>query len=457
MASKNGGSDEIEEDFSFLNIAKTNPAVVKDRVLQERLAQLQGRAEPPSTFSRTSEEYVRESLAKWGTSEERRKREDARAEIRRLSQEFAQKREVIEKSAKRGRTEITSPPERPPTPGEARLGDWMRKIEENIKEQASEIKNLKATVDQLREALQANFDEVTEIVQISETKTGASVLELRETFDGQLQAAAETIGKQIDDKVVEVTEIVQHSETKIGASVLELRETFDGQIQAAAESIGKQVDAKVEVARADSVRSLVNQAKKIEEIRASFDKQIREAVKQVVEKESVVIEKTKFKKSAANGIFFTGLDVIAKREKMQGDITSVVHNILHKVGSAPYYTDVIAVHPKTSPRSSAKNAIIYFQSVYHKNHAAAQIRMMLFREKYVKIGIRDLFNPADVPRSKDLTAKGFELKRRDVISKFRISNLEEIPVMLIAKRGAAYEKVTDVQVEEMLRRSTFSS
>jgi len=387
MASKNSDSGDTEEDFSFLNIVKTNPSVVKDKTLQDRL-----------------EEMQRLQARIRGTSEERRKTEERRETLRRISRESA------ERSAKRGRTEITSPPERPPTPGEARLGDWMRKIEENIKEQASEIKTLKATVDQLREALQANFDEVTEIVQISETKTGASVQELRETFDGQIQAAAE--------------------------------------------SIGKQVDAKVEVARADSVRSLVNQAKKIEEIRASFDKQIREAVKQVVEKESVVIEKTKFKKSAANGIFFTGLDVIAKREKMQGDITSVVHNILHKVGSAPYYTDVIAVHPKTSPRSSAKNAIIYFQSVYHKNHAAAQIRLMLFREKYVKIGIRDLFNPADVPRSKDLTAKGFELKKRDVISKFRVSNLEDTPVMLVAKRGGAYEKVTDVQVEEMLRRTS---
>jgi len=387
MASKNSDSGDTEEDFSFLNIVKTNPSVVKDKTLQDRL-----------------EEMQRLQARIRGTSEERRKAEERRETIRRLSRESA------ERSAKRGRTEITSPPERPPTPGEARLGDWMRKIEEYIKEQASEIKTLKATVDQLREALQANFDEVTEIVQISETKTGASVQELRETFDGQIQAAAE--------------------------------------------SIGKQVDAKVEVARADSVRSLVNQAKKIEEIRASFDKQIREAVKQVVEKESVVIEKTKFKKSAANGIFFTGLDVIAKREKMQGDITSVVHNILHKVGSAPYYTDVIAVHPKTTPRSSAKNAIIYFQSVYHKNHAAAQIRLMLFREKYVKIGIRDLFNPADVPRSKDLTAKGFELKKRDVISKFRVSNLEDTPVMLVAKRGGAYEKVTDVQVEEMLRRTS---
>jgi len=54
------------------------------------------------------------------------------------------------------------------------------------------------------------------------------------------------------------------------------------------------------------------------------------------------------------------------------------NNVLHKTGSAPYYTDIIAVHPRNLPRSSARSAIIYFQSVYHKNHAAAQIRMMLF-------------------------------------------------------------------------------
>jgi len=220
-----------------------------------------------------------------------------------------------------------------------------------------------------------------------------------------------------------------------------------------AETTEKNINDKVEVVRADTVRSLVNQAKKIEEIRTGFDKQICEAVKQAVESQEAT--RPKFKKLAANGIFFTGLDVIRRREK-EGDVnvTSVVHNILHKVGSAPYYTDIIAIHPKSSPRSAANNAIIYFQSTYHKNHAAAQIRMMLHREKYVEIGIRDLFNPVDIPMSKALTAKSFEQKRRDVISKFRISNLEDTPTMFIAKRGGVYVKVTDVQVEEMLRRST---
>jgi len=370
MASKYSGNSETEEDFSFLNIAKTNPAVIKDKVLQERLTRM------------TSNSGKTEGV-------------------------------------KRGRTESTgSPPERSPTPGEAKLGDWMRKIEDTIRDQANEIKFLKATVDNLREEigndvrkvmkdLETNFEKLIESAQIDDVKAAASVDDLRRTFDVQFKEAAETTEKKIKDSV--------------------------------------------EAARAETVRINVNQAKKIEEIRTNFDKQIREAVSQVVKEKLEGADRVK--KPAVNGIFFTGLDVIAKREKWQGDITAVVHNILLKIGSAPYYTDVIAVHPRHSPRNSARSAIIYFQSVYHKNLAAAEIRGMLAREKYVKTGIRDLFNPADVPRSKDLTAKGFELKRRDVISKFRVSNLDESPVMLIAKRGGAYEKVSDVQVEEMLRRS----
>jgi len=393
MASKNSGNSETEEDYSYLNIAKTNPAVIKDKVLQERLTRM------------TSNSGKTESV-------------------------------------KRGRTESTgSPPERSPTPGGAKLGDWLRRIEDTITAQASEIISLKKTLTKLKVEIALTRTDVTSECERERALLRNSVLTLNSGLREAMQANFE-----------KVTESMQISEKKTGASVLELRETFDGQIQAAAESIGKQIDTKVEVARADSVRSFVNHAKKIEEIRTNFDKQIREAVNQVV-KEKIEVDRPNLKKSAANGIFFTGLDVIAKREKWQGDITTVVHNILLEVGSAPYYTDVIAVHPRNSPRNSAKNAIIYFQSLYHKNHAAAEIRRMLFRKKYVKIGIRDLFNPADVPRSKDLTAKGFELKKRDVISKFRVSNLEETPVMLVAKRGGAYEKVTDVQVEEMLRRS----
>jgi len=399
MASKNSGNSETEEDFSYLNIAKTNPAVIKDKVLQERLTKL------------TSSKNI-------GRSE----------------------------SVKRGRTESTgSPPERSPTPGGAKLGDWMKKIEDTIAAQAFEIESLKKTVNKLR--IDTTF--ATGDLATSSKHTSAVLAERITETERTMKAKFNNVFSNFTN----MQAAIENSEVKATSSVDDLRGTFDVQVKEAAETTEKKIKDSVEAARAETVRTMVNQAKKIEEIRTNFDKQIREAVNQVV-KEKLDVDRPNFKKSAVNGIFFTGLDVIAKREKWQGDITTVVHNILLEVGSAPYYTDVIAVHPRNSPRNSAKNAIIHFQSVYHKNHAAAEIRKMLFRKKYVKIGIRDLFNPADVQRSKDLTAKGFELKKRDVISKFRVSNLEDTPTMLVAKRGGAYEKVTDVQVEEMLRRST---
>jgi len=388
MASKNSGNSETEEDFSFLNIAKTNPAVIKDKALQERLTRM------------TSNSGKTEGV-------------------------------------KRGRTESTgSPPERSPTPGGAKLGDWMKKIEDTIAAQASEIESLKKTVNKLR--IDSTF------------ATGDAAAKCARER-AILAASIKIIDQNVCTNLTNFQAVIENSEVKTTASVDDLRGTFDVQFKEAAETTEKKIKDSVETARAETVRTMVNQAKRIEEIRTNFDTQIREAVSQVVKEKLEGADRVK--KPAVNGIFFTGLDVIAKREKWQGDITAVVHNILLKIGSAPYYTDVIAVHPRHSPRNSARNAIIYFQSVYHKNLAAAEIRGMLAREKYVKTGIRDLFNPADVPRSKDFTAKGFELKRRDVISKFRVSNLDESPVMLIAKRGGAYEKVTDVQVEEMLRRS----
>jgi len=130
---------------------------------------------------------------------------------------------------------------------------------------------------------------------------------------------------------------------------------------------------------------------------------VREASKQALEKAEVTS-----KRSAANGIFFTGLANICKRENLSGgDITSVVHNLLHKVGISAYYTDVIAIHPKNSSQNSAENVIVYFQSTYHKNFVAAEIWRYLGKEGIKGTGVRDLFLPEVMVTSRDLTAKGF--------------------------------------------------
>jgi len=160
----------------------------------------------------------------------------------------------------------------------------------------------------------------------------------------------------------------------------------------------------------------------MEKLQKVFKGKVRKASKQALEKAKVTS-----KRSAANGIFFIGLTNIRKRENLSGgDITSVVHNILHKVGSSDYYTDVIAIHPKNSPRNSAENVIVYFQSTYHKIFAVAEIRRSLAKEGIKGTGVRDLFLPQVMVMSRDLTAKGFELKKRGLVHKFRIDNILEL-------------------------------
>ncbi|MBM3937137.1 MAG: hypothetical protein FJ333_00580 [Sphingomonadales bacterium] len=185
----------------------------------------------------------------------------------------------------------------------------------------------------------------------------------------------------------------------------------------------------------------------MEAIRKEFDEKVREAAKLAGQQANPT-----FKKSAANGIFFTGLTQIRKKEKLDGDVTTVIHNILLKVGSSPYYIDVVAIHPKNSPRSSADCAIVYFQSTYHKNFAAAEIRHYLAKERIAGTGLRNLFLPgAAMETSKMLTAKGFELKKRGVIQKFRVDNWAETPTMFILRKDRPFVRVSAQQIDDMLQ------
>jgi len=122
------------------------------------------------------------------------------------------------------------------------------------------------------------------------------------------------------------------------------------------------------------------------------------------------------------------------------------------MGSSPYYTDVIAIHPKNSPGSSADCAIVYFQSTYHKNFAAAEIRRYLVKERIAGTGLRDLFLPrAAMETSKMLTTKGFDLKKRGVIQKFCVDNWAETPIIFVSRKDRPFVRVSMQQIDDMLR------
>jgi len=88
-------------------------------------------------------------------------------------------------------------------------------------------------------------------------------------------------------------------------------------------------------------------------------KKVREAAKQASKKATPMPKKT-----AENGVFFTGLTQIPKKEKLDREISAVIHNILLRVGCIPYYNDVIAIHPKNfSKRAFLKKKLLAYSYV----------------------------------------------------------------------------------------------
>jgi len=89
--------------------------------------------------------------------------------------------------------------------------------------------------------------------------------------------------------------------------------------------------------------------------------------------------------------------------------------------------------------------------MYHKNFAAAEIRQFLAKEGIKGTGVRDLFLPEFMVTSRELTLKGFKLKKRGLTNKFHIDNISESPTMFVAVKGGMYVKVSGIQVTEMLQ------
>jgi len=267
--------------------------------------------------------------------------------------------------AKRGRTETSPPILRPVTPAGAKLGDWMKEIEAKMNRFESQIEGIirsrevealsnrlfretqesklveldkkfsqiigrldkiqddaKATEDFLQTEFEGFHDTKDKLVEIEETYEKISKQGHR-CADFQQKTKKETAER--DKKIADFSSSVSERDQKIAdisRSVLELKVT--GRLE---------IEGQVKKNRKD-----------VEAVRKEFKDKVKEAAKLAGEQ-----AKSTFKKTAANGIFFTGLTQIRKKEKLDGDITTVIHNILLKVGSSPYYTDVIAIHPKNSP------------------------------------------------------------------------------------------------------------
>jgi len=218
------------------------------------------------------------------------------------------------------------------------------------------------------------------------------------------------------EKLRELIEIIQDSFREIRR---ELRAVNDGlsQTEACVEEMGRD-----HVKKAD--------------LQSYLDDKIREAV------EKIVMRNDEPEDRPERGLFLKGVGKLRERlDSSYDDPCDVVHTVLHKVGSAAFYTKIVPILPHTKIRNDSDQAIIYFSSVYHRKYASAELRRFFAREKIASVGLRDLFEKKDVELAKKMTRLGFQMRQEGTICRFRVSNIRGAPVFFSAGQDRKYSEM----------------
>jgi len=181
------------------------------------------------------------------------------------------------------------------------------------------------------------------------------------------------------------------------------------------------------------------------DLQSYLDDKIREAVEKIVTRNDEPEDRPE------RGLFLKGVGKL--REKLDSsydDPCDVVHTVLHKVGSAAFYTKIVPILPPTKIRKDSDQAIIYFSSVYHRKYASAELRRFLAREKITSVGLRDLFEKKDVELAKKMTRIGFQMRQEGTICRFRVANIRGAPVLFTAGQDRKYSEIEKKMLQAKL-------
>jgi len=244
---------------------------------------------------------------------------------------------------------------------------------------------------------------------------------------GTLQSRLQTIEQ-------ELRQIKEKSLMVGNDNFQKLCDTIDELIEKVKKDIDETKDAltETEACVEEMGRDFVKKA----ELQSHLDEQIKAAVEKIVNKIEDGDDRPE------RGLYLTGVGRL--RESLVSppdDPCDVVHTILHRIGSAAYYTKIVPILPSSKIRKDTDQAIVYFSSIYHRKYAAAELRRHFAREKLTKVSIRDLFERRDVELAKRMTRLGFQLKQDGTICRFRVSNIRGTPSFLCAGQDRKYSEM----------------
>jgi hypothetical protein len=127
------------------------------------------------------------------------------------------------------------------------------------------------------------------------------------------------------------------------------------------------------------------------------------------------------------------------------DPTEVIRCLLQHVNMEQHLERILLFNTTTSEAGrSARSALIYMTSAFHKGEAIIRIKATLAKHRMWKVAVEDCFPASEMETVRRMKAFGLHQKAKGEIYKFRVVNREGKPVLQAGE--TALGKFTDLRV-----------
>ena len=140
------------------------------------------------------------------------------------------------------------------------------------------------------------------------------------------------------------------------------------------------------------------------------------------------------------GIYLVGIEALRQQicDRSDEDPIAVVKKMLYQANCF-YFYDRIILGDKQKNRLDTRTALIYFRSMQNKKEAEVGIKRFLASLKAKGVMIRDIFPSERMKEVGGLNKCGFDMKNEGKISRFRIQNRRDVPILQgIYPGGSSY-------------------
>ena len=197
--------------------------------------------------------------------------------------------------------------------------------------------------------------------------------------------------------------------------------------------------------RQDELESAVMEAKKrmdnLEEAqataRASLEARYKESVaadQRLAELEKKAGIETQPPHESMQAFYLTGLgDLAAAAEQhlqKHSDPIVLIRNLLRYLDLEQHMTRIHLINVSvTEAGRSARSAVIFMTSAFHKNEAIVRVKTFLRQKALNKVQAEDCFPPSQLEAVRALRSHGHQLKSGGQIAKYRVINREGMAVL----------------------------